>query len=65
VHVGDLVVDIRHAGRVDMLLPGTLAGLVITARELNAAPADISFLLNSHRRMRTLTSAFCSTRTDE
>lgn len=31
VHVGKLVVDIRHAGRVDMLLSDTLAGLVITA----------------------------------
>ncbi len=31
VHIGRLVVDIQHADRVDMLLPGTLAGLVITA----------------------------------
>ncbi len=31
VQVGKLTVDIRHAGRVDMLLPGTQAGLVITA----------------------------------
>ncbi|MEQ1569884.1 MAG: DUF6088 family protein [Myxococcota bacterium] len=31
VHVGKLLVDIRHAGRVDMLLPDTVAGLVITA----------------------------------
>ena len=31
VHVGRLMVDIQHANRVDMLLPGTLAGLAITA----------------------------------
>jgi hypothetical protein len=31
VHVGHLVVELRHAGRVDMLLPDTLAGVIITA----------------------------------
>lgn len=31
VQVGKRVVDVQHAGRVDMLLPDDLAGLVITA----------------------------------
>lgn len=31
VHVGRLQVALRHAGRVDMLLPGSRAGLVIVA----------------------------------
>ena len=31
VQIGKLIVAIQHAGRVDMLLPGTRAGLAITA----------------------------------
>lgn len=31
VHLGNLVVVLKHAGRVDMLLPDTTAGLVIVA----------------------------------
>ena len=45
VHVGKLVVDIRHAGRVDMLLPDGLAGLVITAlRYLGRDAVDADML---------------------
>jgi hypothetical protein len=31
VHLGKLLVELRHAGRVDMLLPDSTAGLVIVA----------------------------------
>jgi hypothetical protein len=31
VHLGRLLVELRHAGRVDMLLPDSTAGLVIVA----------------------------------